>query len=247
MAPMTQSLAGKTTLVTGASSGIGLAIAKLFYEAGSSLIMAARNAEKLHIAADLIADPDGPRITAIPTDLTDDSQLQSLFETAAAQKLDILINNAGASIRARTEHVTPAAWRGVIDLNVTAAFLAAQAAFKIFLEQDRPGRIINIGSVSARVPRHNSVAYTTSKFALDGMSRAMALDGRGKGIAVSILHPGNTESAIWTGQEDAVAKEGLMPGASVARAALLMATLPPDINLLDATMLPLTMPFLGRG
>jgi NAD(P)-dependent dehydrogenase (short-subunit alcohol dehydrogenase family) len=240
-------LAGQTTLVTGASSGIGLAIAKIFYEAGSALIMAARNAEKLHLAAELIADPDGPRITAIPTDLTDDAQLQALFETAAAQRLDILINNAGASIRARTENVTPAEWRGVIDLNVTAAFLAAQAAFKIFLDQDRPGRIINIGSVSARVPRHNSVAYTTSKFALDGMSRAMALDGRGKKIAVSILHPGNTESAIWDGQEDAVAKEGLMPAAAVAQTALLMCTLPPEINLLDATMLPLTMPFLGRG
>jgi NAD(P)-dependent dehydrogenase (short-subunit alcohol dehydrogenase family) len=240
-------LAGQTTLVTGASSGIGLAIAKIFYEAGSALIMAARNAEKLHLAAELIADPDGPRITAIPTDLTEDAQLQALFETAAAQRLDILINNAGASIRARTENVTPAEWRGVIDLNVTAAFLAAQAAFKIFLDQDRPGRIINIGSVSARVPRHNSVAYTTSKFALDGMSRAMALDGRGKKIAVSILHPGNTQSAIWEGQEDAVAKEGLMPAAAVAQTALLMCTLPPEINLLDATMLPLSMPFLGRG
>jgi NAD(P)-dependent dehydrogenase (short-subunit alcohol dehydrogenase family) len=240
-------LAGQTTLVTGASSGIGLAIAKIFYEAGSALIMAARNAEKLHLAAELIADPDGPRITAIPTDLTDDAQLQTLFETAAAQRLDILVNNAGASIRARTENVTPAEWRGVIDLNVTAAFLAAQAAFKIFLDQDRPGRIINIGSVSARVPRHNSVAYTTSKFALDGMTRAMALDGRAKKIAVSILHPGNTESAIWEGQEDAVAKEGLMPAAAVAKTALLMCTLPPEINLLDATMLPLSMPFLGRG
>jgi NAD(P)-dependent dehydrogenase (short-subunit alcohol dehydrogenase family) len=244
---MTKPLANKTTLVTGASSGIGLAIAKVFYEAGSALIMAARNPEKLQIAADLIADPDGPRITAISTDLTDDAALASLFEAAAAQRLDILINNAGASIRARTEDVTPAQWRGVIDLNVTAAFLAAQAAFKIFLEQDRPGRIINIGSVSARVPRHNSVAYTTSKFALDGLTRAMALDGRAKRIAVSILHPGNTESAIWEGQEDAVAKEGLMPAKSVAETALLMCTLPLDINLLDATMLPLSMPFLGRG
>jgi NAD(P)-dependent dehydrogenase (short-subunit alcohol dehydrogenase family) len=91
------------------------------------------------------------------------------------------------------------------------------------------------------------VAYTTSKFALDGMSRAMALDGRSKRIAVSILHPGNTQSAIWEGQEEAVAKEGLMPAEAVARTALLMCTLPPEINLLDATMLPLSMPFLGRG
>jgi len=247
MSEQSRQLAGKTALVTGASSGIGLAIAKVFYDAGCALIMAARNAEKLQAAAELIADPDGPKITAVPTDLTDDASIASLFEVAADQRIDILINNAGASVRARTEAITPVQWRGVIDLNVTAAFLAAQAAFRIFIEQDRPGRIINIGSVSARVPRHNSVAYTTSKFALDGMSRAMALDGRSKRIAVSILHPGNTQSAIWEGQEEAVAKEGLMPAEAVARTALLMCTLPPEINLLDATMLPLSMPFLGRG
>jgi len=240
-------LAGKTTLVTGASSGIGLAIAKRFYEAGSALIMAARDGEKLQAAAELIEEPGGPRVTPVPTDVTDDGELAALFEVAAAQRMDFLVNNAGGSIRARTEEVTAAQWRGLMELNVTAAFLAAQAAFRIFVAQDRPGRIINIGSVSARVPRQNSVAYTTSKFALDGMSRAMALDGRGKRIAVSILHPGNTESANWAGQEAAVAKEGLMPAAAVARCALLMCTLPEDINLLDATMLPLSMPFLGRG
>ncbi len=240
---MTKMLAGKTALITGASSGIGLAIAHAFAEAGCDLIIAARNAAKLGGAADSLREYGG-QVHPVVADLTRDDDIFRLF--AGTERLDVLINNAGASIRARTENVTPAQWRSVIDLNVTAAFLCAQAAFQKMLVQ-KGGRIINIGSVSARVSRRNSVAYTTSKFALDGMTRAMALDGRDHGIAVSIIHPGNTESAIWAGQEEAVAKEGLMPGSAVARAVLLMATLPPEINMLDATMLPLSMPFIGRG
>ncbi len=236
-------LAGKTALITGGSSGIGLAIGHAFAAAGSDLIIAARDGGRLQAAAEALR-AHGGKVRAVPADLLKDDDIARLF--AEADGLDVLVNNAGGNVRARTEQITPAQWRGVIDLNVTAAFLCAQAAFRIFLRRGG-GRIINIGSVSAKVSRRNSIAYTTSKFALDGMTRAMALDGRGHGIAVSILHPGNTESAIWVGQEESVAKEGLMPGAAVARAALLMATLPPEINMLDATMLPLSMPFLGRG
>jgi NAD(P)-dependent dehydrogenase (short-subunit alcohol dehydrogenase family) len=241
---MSQLLKGQTCLITGASSGIGLAIAHMFAEAGSDLVIAARNRAKLDEAAASLRE-HGHKVIAVPADLTRDEDVTKLF-AAIPERLDVLINNAGATIRARTEDVTPAQWRSVINLNVTAAFLCAQAAFRKMRGQ-KGGRIINIGSVSARVSRRHSVAYTTSKFALDGMTRAMALDGRGHGIAVSIIHPGNTESAIWVGQEEAVAKEGLMPGAAVARAVLLMASLPADINMLEATMLPLSMPFLGRG
>ncbi|HQT63665.1 MAG: hypothetical protein B7Z75_08065 [Acidocella sp. 20-57-95] len=240
---MTKPLAGKTAIITGASSGIGLAIAHAFAQAGCDLTIAARNASKLEEVATALR-AHAVQVRPVAVDLTKDEDIFRLF--TGLERLDVLVNNAGASIRARTENVTPAQWRSVIDLNVTAAFLCAQAAYQKMLGQGG-GRIINIGSVSSRVSRRHSVAYTTSKFALDGMTRAMALDGRGHGIAVSILNPGNTDSAIWVGQEEAVAKEGLMPGAQVARAALLMATLPPDINMLDATILPLTMPFLGRG
>lgn len=240
----TKPLEGQTSIITGASSGIGLAIAHMFAAAGSDVVIAARSKAKLDEAAAALR-VHGHKVLAVPADLTRDEDVAALF-AAVPGRLDVLINNAGASIRARTEDVTPAQWRSVIDLNVTGAFFCAQAAFAKMLAQNG-GRIINIGSVSARVSRRNSVAYTTSKFALDGMTRAMALDGRGHGVAVSIIHPGNTESGIWVGQEEAVAKEGLMPGSAVARAVLLMATLPADINMLDATMLPLTMPFIGRG
>jgi NAD(P)-dependent dehydrogenase (short-subunit alcohol dehydrogenase family) len=233
----------KTAVITGASSGIGLAVAHAFAEAGASLVIAGRSAAKLDGAADALR-AHGGEVLCVPADLTRDRDIARLFEAAPA--LDILVNNAGAMVKATTEDLTAAQWRSVIDLNVTAAFLCAQAAFRIMMARGG-GRIINIGSVSAKVPRRNSVSYTTSKFALEGMTRAMALDGRSHGIAVSILHPGNTASAIWSGQEEIVRNEGLMPGEAVGRAALLMASLPPDINMLEALMLPVRMPFLGRG
>ncbi|HEX7390648.1 MAG TPA: SDR family oxidoreductase, partial [Acidiphilium sp.] len=189
------------------------------------------------------------RIFPVTADITRDADVDTLFagaESRFGNRLDILVNNAGRATGTRTEDLPMAEFEAVIAVNITAAFRCAQRAFRIMKAQGG-GRIINIGSVSSRVPRRHSVPYTTSKFALDGMTRALALDGRSHGIAVSILHPGNTESDIWVDQEKTRRDEGLMPADQVARAAVLMATLPPDINLLDATILPLTMPFLGRG
>jgi NAD(P)-dependent dehydrogenase (short-subunit alcohol dehydrogenase family) len=109
------------------------------------------------------------------------------------------------------------------------------------------GRIINIGSVSAKVPRRDSAAYTTSKFGLEGLTRSLALDGRSSGIAVSILHPGNTVTPIWQGREEIARKEGAMSPDDVARIVVMMAALPPELNLLEGVVLPLSMPFVGRG
>jgi NAD(P)-dependent dehydrogenase (short-subunit alcohol dehydrogenase family) len=115
------------------------------------------------------------------------------------------------------------------------------------MKRQKSGRIINIGSVSARVSRIHQAAYTTSKFGLDGLTKATALEGREHGIAVSILHPGNTETAIWAGREQVARTEGIMDADELARIAVLMAALPPGMNMLEAVALPVTMPFLGRG
>ncbi|MCU4158981.1 SDR family oxidoreductase [Acidiphilium sp. AL] len=243
---MSSALAGKTAIVTGGASGIGRAIAAGLAAEGASVIICGRDEAKLAEAARAIGSETVSIFTA---DITREPDVERLFAAAEARfggRLDILVNNAGRATHTRTEDLPMADFEAVIAVNVTAAFRCAQRAFRIMKAQ-KSGRIINIGSVSARVPRRNSVPYTTSKFALEGMTRALALDGRMHGIAVSILHPGNTESAIWPDQEATRREEGLMPADQVARAAVLMATLPPGINLLDATILPLTMPLLGRG
>lgn len=251
-----QPLAGRVALVTGGGSGIGRAIAAAFAAAGGSVVICGRNEAKLGAAAQEIGRNGriGQRVSTFVADITRDVDVDRLFAAVEARhqgRLDILVNCAGRATRARTEDLPVAEFEAVMAVNVTAAFRCAQRAFRIMKAQFEAGkgggRIINIGSVSARVPRRNSVPYTSSKFALEGMTRAMALDGRRFGIAVSILHPGNTESEIWPDQEKVRESEGLMPAAEVARAAVLMATLPADINMLDATVLPVSMPLLGRG
>ncbi len=241
----TADLVGKSAIVTGGGSGIGRGVAAAFVAAGANVLICGRDRERLESAC----QNGGRNVRYIVADITLECDVDRLFAEAErifSGRLDILVNNAGRSTIARTEDLSVQDFEGAIALNVTSAFRCALRAFRIMKAQGG-GRIINIGSVSSRVPRGNSVPYTTSKFALDGMTRALALDGRSCGIAVSVLHPGNTESGIWSDQEKIRAAEGLMPADQVARAALLMASLPADINMLEATMLPLKMPFLGRG
>lgn len=238
-------LAGKTAIVTGGASGIGRGVAAAFAAEGCETIICGRDRAKLEQACREIGD----RVSYVVADITRAPDVDRLFAEAEKKfggRLDILVNNAGRGTSARTEDLSEEEFEAVIAVNVTGAFRCALRAFRIMKVQVG-GRIINIGSVSSRVPRRNTVPYTTSKFAIDGMTRAMALDGRSFGIAVSALHPGNTESDIWLDHEKIREAEGLMPADQVARAAVLMASLPPEINMLDATILPLKMPFLGRG
>ena len=115
-------------------------------------------------------------------------------------------------------------------------------------QQPQGGRIINIGSVAAKTPRPDALAYSTTKFGLQGLTHQLTLAGRAYGVVASIIHPGNTLSGprgtAWPGSD----AEGRMDPAGIARVALLMATLPPDVNLFEATILPNGQPsFIGRG
>jgi NAD(P)-dependent dehydrogenase (short-subunit alcohol dehydrogenase family) len=237
----------RVAIVTGASTGIGLAIAKAFAAEGAKVVLAARSHERLQAAADAI-QANGGEALAIPTDVAKENQVEVLFARAleAYGRLDILVNNAGVAAPDAVENLKLEDWQRVIDVNVTGAFLCAREAFRL-MKPAGGGRIINIGSISAKVPRHKSAAYTTSKFALEGLTRSLALDGRAYGIAVSVLQPGNTDTPIWHGAEEKARKEGLMAAEEVARVAVLIASLPADVNLYESVVLPVTMPFLGRG
>lgn len=240
-------LAERVAIVTGASSGIGRAIAEAYAAEGATVVLAARSADKLDEVAAAIGKTGG---TAIPvrTDVTREAEVIALFRRVMADhgRLDILVNNAGGNVKSTTHELSLADWQRIIDLNLTAAFLCSREALKVMIPQ-KGGRIINIGSVSAKMPRVHSAAYTTSKFGLEGLTRSLALDGREHGIAVSILQPGNTATAIWEGRADQGRKEGIMQSEDVARVALLMATLPEGVSLLEGVILPFSMPFLGRG
>ncbi len=239
-------LDGKIAIVTGASTGIGRSIALAFAAAGAKTVVAARSADKLAALVSEIGSKGGSAL-AVATDVTDETQVEALFDRCreAFGEPDVLVNNAGIADHTPTAELTLARWQEVQAINITSVFLCSRAALRSMMPRRR-GRIINIGSISAKVPRPNTAAYTASKFALEGLTRSLALDARPHGIAVSMLHPGSTTSMLVPGVTD-VPRSGSMNPDDVARLALLMASLPDDVNLYESVMLPVEMPFLGRG
>lgn len=240
-------LQDKIAVITGASTGIGHSMAVTFAKEGAKVVLAARRREALEKLARQI-DGTGGAALALTTDVTDEQQVLELFRRTMNEfgRVDILVNNAGTAIGKPTDELSLEAWRKVIDCNVTGAFLCSREAFKV-MKRQRAGRILNIGSVSAKVPRPHSAAYTTSKYALEGLTRSMAVDGREHGVGVSVLQPGNVATAIWSGREDVMTREGAMSPDDIARIAVMMLSLPADVNMFEALVLPLTMPMLGRG
>ncbi|CAB1060460.1 Oxidoreductase, short-chain dehydrogenase/reductase family [Olavius sp. associated proteobacterium Delta 1] len=240
-------LQDRVAVITGASTGIGKSIAVAYAAEGAKTVLASRNSEKLEVVAQEIERAGGTALV-IPVDVTAEDAVVGLFQQAREtfDRVDILVNNAGISKGAPTDELSLEVWQQVIDVNLTAAFLCSREALKI-MKPRGSGRIINIGSVSAKVPRVHSAAYTTSKFGLEGLTRSLALDARDFGIAVSILHPGNTATPIWSGREEMARQEGVMSPDDLARVAVTIATLPPDVNLLESIVLPVSMPFVGRG
>jgi NAD(P)-dependent dehydrogenase (short-subunit alcohol dehydrogenase family) len=241
-----QPLGGRVAIVTGASSGIGEAVARALAGAGAAMVLAARSAGKLAALAAEIHDAGGTALD-LPTDVTREAEVRALFARTIERfgRLDILVNNAGIADHTATEALSLARWREVIDANLTSAFLCSREALAVMRRQGR-GRIVNIGSLSAKVPRPDTVAYVASKFGLEGLTRSLALDGRAHGVTASILHPGVVATALASGMAALPAREISSP-ADVARMLLLMVTLPDEVNVLELLAVPVGTPFLGRG
>jgi NADP-dependent 3-hydroxy acid dehydrogenase YdfG len=238
-------------VVTGAGSGIGRAAAQALMADGWSVVAAGRREAQLR---ETIGDGDG---IAVPTDVTDPDSVASLF-TATLQRygrVDLLFNNAGVGLSVPVLDIAYDDWRKVVDTNLTGSFLCAQAAFRAMAAQDpRGGRIINNGSLSAYVPRPDSIAYTATKHAVTGLTRSLSLEGRAYDIACGQIDVGNahTELAARMTQgvpqaDGSIAAEPTMDVAHVGRAVAHMASLPLDANVQFMTVMATKMPFIGRG
>lgn len=235
-------LAGKVAIVTGGGSGIGKGIAKLFAQEGCAVVIAGRTASRLDAVADEIRQAGGQAFAA-PADVSDEAQVAAVFAKAieAFGRLDILINAAGAFDGGPVENLSLEAWQNVVNANLTGPFLCTREAFRI-MKPAGGGRVINIGSISAQRSRMHSAPYTATKFGVDGLTHATALEGRAHGIAVSALHPGNTLVERRQG-----VSEPMFEVEVIARTALFMVTLPPEANMFQAIVLPLEQLYLGRG
>ncbi len=247
----------KVAVVTGAGTGVGRATALALLRDGYRVVLAGRRPEML---AEVVAEagPAGRRALAIPADVSDSESVRALFARTYGTfaRLDLLFNNAGTNVPGVLfEELTVEQWQNVVNTNLTGAFLCSREAFRIMKDQDpRGGRIINNGSISAHSPRPNSAPYTSTKHAITGLTKTLALDGRKYDIACGQIDIGNAQTplaarlakGVLQANGDTVA-EPLIDPQHVANAVVHMASLPLDVNILSLTVMATKMPFVGRG
>jgi NAD(P)-dependent dehydrogenase (short-subunit alcohol dehydrogenase family) len=247
----------KVALLTGAGSGIGRATARRLLEHGYSVVLTGRRQAPLDAVADE-ARQRGADALAIACDVSDAASVAALFDAIRQRygRLDVLFNNAGRGAPpVEIDELSVEDWRSVVDTNLTGVFLCTRAAFGMMKTQTpRGGRIINNGSISAHAPRPYSIAYTSTKHAITGLTKSVSLDGRKYDICCGQIDIGNaaTEMAerMARGVPQAngeIAVEPLMDVELVADAVLHMADLPLSANVQFMTIMASKMPFVGRG
>jgi NAD(P)-dependent dehydrogenase (short-subunit alcohol dehydrogenase family) len=249
-----QSAAGHVGIVTGGGTGIGRAAALALLGGGWRVVVAGRRAEPLQEVVKQAPD----RMLAVPTDMTDADSVRALFDTTvkAFGRVDLLFNNAGTGLPAAPlEDMAVADWKRVVDTNLNGMFYGIQNAFRVMkAQQPKGGRIINNGSISAHAPRPHSIAYTATKHAVTGLTKAASLDGRRHDIAVGQIDIGNAHTDMAARMAKGVpqangeiAVEPLMDVNIVGQSILYMANLPLEANVLFHTVMATKMPFVGRG
>lgn len=245
--------AARTIVITGAGSGIGKATAQLLLARGWNVVLAGRTEATLAQASD-----GHDKALVVPADVTDPDAVDALFTRAAQRfgRVDVLFNNAGVFGPAvPIDELPPQAWEEVCSINLTGAMNAARAAFAHF-KLHGGGRIINNGSISAQVPRVNSVAYSVTKHAIAGLTKSLELDGRPYRIRATQLDIGNTASDLL---DDFGATQGALqpsgqrlveptfPLAEAADAVAYIAGIPLGTSINQFTITAGGMPYIGRG
>ena len=244
----------QVSVVTGASQGIGRGVAEALLADGHRVALVARRREPLEALAATHPDQALP----IAADVSDPQAVDRIYEQVASQwgRVDVLFNNAGAFMAStETADVSYEDWRRVLGVNLDGAFLMARGAFRMMRGQDPAGgRIINNGSISAHAPRVNSVAYTTSKHAITGLTKSITLDGRAHDIACSQIDIGNAETPMTEPMkagipqpDGSVMREPVIDVAHVADAVRYIIDLPLEANVQFMTVMATKMPYLGRG
>ena len=247
----------RVALVTGGGTGIGKAAAKALLQAGYQVVITGRNLDKLQAALKDIGGTDANTL-AVTSDVGDPDSVKQLFASLKEKfgRIDVLFNNAGtASPPVPMEELSYTQWMNVVNANLTGSFLCAQEAMRMMKAQSpKGGRIINNGSISANTPRPFSAPYTTTKHAITGLTKSIALDGRADRIACSQIDIGNAATemtqVISKGviQADGSLKaEPTMNVEHVGEAVVQIANLPLESNILFMTIMATTMPYVGRG
>ena len=188
-------LAGRVALVTGAGAGIGKAVALALADEGAHVAACDLNAETVSATAEAARGRQGRAALGRAADVTDDARMAEIVAQAERElgPVGILVNNAGISSVARAEELAPAAWRRVVEVNLTSLFLLAQAVGRGMLARGE-GVIVNVASVYGLRPGPLRVAYSTTKAGVIGLTQALAIEWADRGVRVNAVAPGYT----WT-------------------------------------------------
>lgn len=246
----------KVAIVTGGGSGIGKYSALALLEQGYSVTIAGRRETKLNDVMEEVGDDS--KMIGVVTDVADPDSVDRLFAKTVERfgRVDLLFNNAGTGAPPiPLEDLSFEQWSTVVDTNLTGAFLCTQYAFRVMKKQSpMGGRIINNGSISAHVPRPNSLPYTATKHAITGLTRSSSLDGRRYNIVCSQIDIGNALTEMTSKMKKGVAQadgsvkeEPTMDVQHVADAVVQIANLPLESNVQFMTIMASHMPFIGRG
>ena len=186
-------LSNKVAIVTGAGGGIGLAIATAFVREGAKVVICGRDRKKLDAAAKQL----GTSCVAVSADVSDAGEIKKLVDTTlqSFQRINVLVNNAGVLLAGTAESLSEDDWDQTFNINVRGLWLLSRAVLPP-MRVAGGGSIINIGSVLSLVGARNRVAYTASKSAVLGITRAMALDHATENIRVNCICPGMVETEM---------------------------------------------------
>jgi NADP-dependent 3-hydroxy acid dehydrogenase YdfG len=237
-------LAGKSVVVTGGGSGVGLAAARGFLAAGASVTIAGRDAGKLAAAAtDLNA---GDKLLCVPTDVTDAAQCRALIDAATRQfgKVDVLVNNAGMNLKERTmRELTPESWDRMMRANLDGVFYCTHAVLPQMLER-KDGMIVNVVSVAGkRANPLGGAAYVAAKFGMGGLGLVLANEEKDSGLRVTNVYPGEIDTPILTQRPTPVSdshRASILKPEDVADAILYVSNLPPSVHVPELVIKPAT-------
>jgi NAD(P)-dependent dehydrogenase (short-subunit alcohol dehydrogenase family) len=241
-------LHGKTALVTGGGSGIGLAIARSFLEEGARVTISGRDAAKLDRAAAELKG--GDRLLCHAADVADEAQVRGLVQRVTDRfgVLDILVNNAGLNVKERTmRELTAANWRLLLEANLDGAFYCTREVLPA-MRQRQDGLIIYISSIAGkRASPLGGAAYAASKFGMSALGLCLAAEEKDNGIRVSVIYPGEVDTPILAVRPQPVSPQQrlqILQPEDVAEAALFVATMPPRVSVPELVIKPTAHLFL---
>ena len=228
------SVQGKVALVTGAASGIGKEIAKLFVANGAKVAIADLNLEAANAAAKEL-DPSGKVAVAVAMDVSDEMQVDAGVAKAADALggLDIMISNAGIQIVAPVEEFPFAQWKKLLAIHLDGAFLTTRAALRIMYKQGRGGSIIYMGSVHSKEASVLKAPYVTAKHGLIGLAKVVAKEGAKHGVRANVICPGFVRTPLVEKQIPEQAKELGISEEDVVKKVMLKETVDGEFTTVD--------------